>query len=152
MVAKEIVDEVLLQAALVVLAAGVGAVTGGVAAPAALTLATRILAQSGVPLRTLARAGRTGAAVGAPVGILEQLGVPLGALPFIPVRPRSPKQAERDTALRQVASAGLTPRVLRGENKGRLRKLTADDRKRILASTKLSKRTKDIALGRARSA
>ncbi|KKK78536.1 hypothetical protein LCGC14_2842590 [marine sediment metagenome] len=145
---RSIGEELLFQAALIVLAAGVGAATGGVAAPAALSAVTRILAQSGVPLRVLGRAARTGAAVGAPLGILEQLGVPTGLIPFVPRRPRTQKQAERDKALRDISAAGLQPRVKGGKHKGQLRKLSADDKKRILASTKLTKRTKDIALGR----
>lgn len=144
---SEPVRQAMLLLATTVAAAAAGALTGGIASPAALALATRVLASRGLAAGVAGAAARQGALLGAPVGILEQFAPGLlNVIPGVPIRPRSPVQRERDTALRQLAKAGLQPRVRTGANKGQLRRLNKNDREAILASKQLSKRTKDIVL------
>lgn len=150
--AERIANSEPVRQALVILlstvaAAGAGAVSGGVASPVVLGLVTRLLAARGLGAGVATAAARQGALLGAPVGILEQFAPGLlDVIPGVPFRPRSPVQRERDTALKQLAKVGLTPRVKTGENKGRLRRLNKSDREAILASKQLSKRTKAILL------
>lgn len=147
---SEPVRQAMLFLATAAGAAALGAVTGGLASPVALALATRILAARGLSAGVATAAVHQGALLGAPIGVLEQFAPGLlNVIPGVPIRPRSPVQRERDTALRQVARAGLTPRVRTGKDKGRLRKLNKRDRELILASKQLSKRTKAIVLRRA---
>lgn len=142
-----IVREIMLTFLLAAGAGFAGAATGGLASPAALALATRVLAGQGLKAGVAVGAARQGAFIGAPVGILEQFAPGLlNVIPGVPIRPRSPVQRERDTALKQLARAGLQPRVRTGKNKGQLRRLNKADKEAILASKQLSKRTKDIVL------